>query len=91
VQVPRLREDLCVREIDGEAVVLDRKHERMHSFNLTAACIVQAIDGRRSAEDISRVLCERFEVEADAALHDTRQVIEQLGQLGLLDDPGGKP
>ena len=81
---PQLRCDVCVREIDGEAIILDRTNEQMHSFNATAACILEAIDGKRTEEEISEILSRRFTVEKDVAQHDTRQVIEQLRELGLL-------
>ena len=84
---PRLRDDVSVREIDGEAVVLDRRQNSMHSFNPTAACILRAIDGQRDSGEISRIVCEVFEVASDTALADTERVLAQLDELGLLTEP----
>jgi hypothetical protein len=88
---PRLRDDVSVREVDGEAVVLDRHQNSMHSFNATAACILKAIDGERSSREISRLVCEVFEVAPDTALADTQKVLAQLEELGLLAEPADTP
>jgi methyltransferase-like protein len=84
---PRLRDDVCVREIDGEAVILDRQEHAMHSFNLTAACILRAIDGQRTVDEIVEVVRERFEVQRETAVADTARMLEQLEEIGLLQTP----
>ena len=86
MKTPQLRDDLCVREIEGEAVILDKENERIHSFNLTAACILQAIDGNRTTEDIGRVLVTRFKVSPETAFSDAEVVIAQLEELGLVEE-----
>lgn len=88
---PKLRDDICVREIDGEAVVLDRHQNRMHSFNAAAACILKAIDGERGTREISELVCESFEVTPETALADTETVLEQLEGLGLLAQHADTP
>lgn len=82
---PRLRGDLRIRNIDGEAIVLDRKQDHMHSFNPTAACIVGAVDGERTIEEISAAICAQFEVSADQAWKDTVKTLAELERLGLLE------
>jgi hypothetical protein len=84
MSVPRLRDDICVREIDGEAVILDRAAEQMHSFNQTAACILRAIDGARTVTDLGRLLAAQFDVPPGTAFADASMVVRKLEELGLL-------
>jgi hypothetical protein len=84
-RVPRLREEIFVREVDGEAVVLDRERLAMHSFNPAAACILHAIDGVRSIEEIAGMVVSRFEVDPGRALADTARLVLQLEEIGLVE------
>jgi hypothetical protein len=88
---PRLRGDLRIRDIDGEAIVLDRKQDHMHSFNPTAACIVRAVDGEHTVEEISAAICAQFEVSADQSFKDTVRTLADLERLGLLEPTIAEP
>ena len=81
---PARREDVHVREIDGELVILDSRNERMHSLNAVAAFIFEQVDGRRSEADIWHEVVAYFEVSPDVAEKDTRQCLVQLKELGLV-------
>lgn len=83
-RVPVRREDVHIREIEGELVILDSRNERMHSLNPAAAFIFERIDGRRSEADIWREVVDGFEVAPDVAEKDTRQCLAQLKDLGLV-------
>jgi hypothetical protein len=81
---PRKREGLHVREIDGETVILDREGGLMHNLNATAAFVLGAIDGRRSEKEIWEALAESFEVSLETAEKDTRALLVQFHELGIL-------
>jgi hypothetical protein len=84
LEVPRRQDALHVREIDGETVVLDPIHSRMHNLNVTAAFIFNGVDGRRTVEEIWRGLADHFEVPLETAEKDTRSLLEQLRIAGLV-------
>ena len=84
LETPRRRDGLHVREIDGETVILDPGSERMHTLNLTAAFVFQAIDGKRTIEQVSAQVADHFDVDPAVAQHDTLEVVRQFRELGLL-------
>ena len=82
--VPRRKDGLHVREIDGETVILDAAGERMHTLNTTAAFIFASIDGRRTVKDIAEEVARNFEVDAALAESDTRDVVRRFAEEGLV-------
>ncbi len=82
---PRRRADVRTHVIDGETVVLDRREEFIHQFNKTASYIWERCDGMQTAAEISRDLCETFEVDAATAERDVAAVIERLCRARLLE------
>jgi hypothetical protein len=84
LDIPRKRESLHVREIDGELVVLDPENERMHTLNPTAAFIFDAVDGQRTREEIWKRVAAHFEIDPDTAERDTREVLRQFSELELI-------
>jgi hypothetical protein len=85
-EIPRRKDGLHVREIEGETVVLDPGRELLHSLNATAAFIFAAIDGRRSIAEIARELSESFDVDVQTAERDTREVLRQLVERSLVEE-----
>ena len=82
--IPRKRDGLQVREVEGETVVLDRELCLMHSLNPPAAFIFAAIDGLRSIDQISHDLAATFGVPFECAANDTRTLLDQLWNLKLI-------
>lgn len=89
LDIPRKRDRLHVREIDGELVVLDPENERMHTLNPTAAFIFEAVDGQRTLEEIWKRVAAHFEIDAETAERDTREVLRQFSELGLVTGLAG--
>ena len=84
LDTPRRRDGLHVRDVDGETVILDLENQRMHNLNVTAAFIFDGIDGRRTEKEISEELASAFEIPIDVAERDTRALLVQFRELGLL-------
>lgn len=84
MEIPRRKEGLHVRELEGQTVVLDAEGERMHTLNQTAAFIFESIDGKRTVEEISHELAEAFDVSADVASEDTRKAVRQFEELRIV-------
>ena len=73
-----------MREIEGETVILDTEGGRMHNLNATATFILGAIDGRRSTREIWEAVADVFDVPLGKAEEDTKALIEQFRELGIL-------
>ena len=72
-------------EIDGEAVVLDERANRLHLLNHTATLVWNCLDGTVDVGGLAREIGEVLELPLDTVLVDTLAVIRELGDEGLLD------
>jgi hypothetical protein len=84
---PRRRDDVTSRMVEGEVVVLDRRHELVHQFNATASFIWERCNGTATAADIAAQLTQAFDVPLATACTDVEQVLQQLQALQLLEVP----
>lgn len=91
--IPRRRAGLVARELDGEAVVLDRVAGKVHQLNVTAAYVWQRCNGASSIQEMAAALAEDFGIDAGMAAQDVASIIETFGNLGLLvaGDSGEQP
>jgi hypothetical protein len=82
---PKKRTDVSVRIVDGETVVLDRRHGLIHQLNQTASFIWERCDGDFTGNEIASQLVEAFDLDVYTAVIDVRNVVEQLRALKLLE------
>lgn len=75
---------LVEQEVEGETVVLDKNAGLIHQLNPTASEIWLACDGKRTEEDIARVIAEKYDVEIEIARADVVSVLEQLKEQKLI-------
>ena len=76
---------ICVRsdtvtfaEVEGEAVLLDLESGRYYSLNLPGSAIWVMFTGEHDLGAIHRSLCQRFEVDGDAAWQDLVALVQNL-------------
>lgn len=82
---PKRRADVRTHIVDGETVVLDRREGLIHQFNKTASFIWELCDGSRTFDELSRELCEIFEVDFATAQRDVQATVETLRRSRLLE------
>ena len=58
--VPRRSDATVTVELDGEAVILDETHHRLHHLNATASLVWACCDGNGSVADIARDVAAAF-------------------------------
>jgi hypothetical protein len=76
-----------IRSVEGEVLVLDRRKERIHQLNVTAAYIWERCDGRHSVVEIAKGLAARFNVDFGTVSGDVAGAVRELEGLGLLEAP----
>ncbi len=81
---PERRSDVIFRVVDGEVVILDRRHDTVHRLNATASFVWEHCDGNRTAEEIADLLAAEFPDARDQVLADVRHILAQFDRLGLL-------
>ena len=80
----RRRQDLVVREVGTDTLVLDLESERIHQLNPTASFIWHHCDVASSPAEIAASLAFEFDVAQDIAIQDVQRALEMLGALKLI-------
>jgi hypothetical protein len=83
--VPVRSSDTYVVELDGEAVVLDERANRLHLLNHTATLVWKCLDGAIDVGGLAQEIGEVLDVPIDDVLVDTLAIVRQLGAEGLLE------
>lgn len=81
---PFLNAGVKVREVAGEAILLDRQNRHVHQLDSVGTRILGLCDGTRTVRDIVDVLLREFEVEPDQAIADVSNLVARMKALGLL-------
>lgn len=84
-----MRTDLDVREVNGELLVLDRRQERIHKFNHSAALIFECCDGRHTVDQIVDRVADTYGAPVDVARRDVAAAVREFSRLGLLASKAG--
>lgn len=82
------REDVQVRELDGEGFIYDPRTADTHRLNETAWFIWCCCDGCHSTEEILRELTERYDVAAHVAREHVEKTLAELRRRNLVAQPG---
>ena len=76
------------RDLGDEYLIYDREADKVHVLNATAREIYLLCDGERSVDAIAAEMQTKYGIEADLAERDTRQTLEDLDSLGVLNWSG---
>ena len=78
------RDDLMLRRVQNELLLLDMESKQIHQLNETASFIWDMWNQIPDTREIARLLAQRFEVEEHVALSDVSGLIDKLRELKLL-------
>jgi hypothetical protein len=81
---PKVRADLSIIQIEGEAVVYDPVDVRLHHLNATAAVVFQLCDGTGTVKELAEDIAETVGLQQDQVLPQVRVVVQHLMHTGLL-------
>ena len=87
---PRVREDLTVVELDGEAVIYDEDTAELHRLNPTATVVLALCDGTSTMREMSADISEVFGAPVDQVEHQVRAIVRDFQKAQLLV-PAGSP
>jgi PqqD family protein of HPr-rel-A system len=83
---PKLREDLTVAILDGEAILYDDRTGGIHHLNPAATVVLELCDGTASTAEIAREIAEAFGEPPELIEPQIRGVIRQFRRSELLDE-----
>lgn len=82
-------ERLAARRVAGEMVILSADDSSLYVLNELGALLWEAADGRTTLRQIvETVVCPEFEVDADTALVDAMDFLQQLEAFGIVSLSG---
>ena len=84
-ECPRQTEIGDRRDLGDEYIFYDPQGHKLHVLNGTAREIYLLCDGKNTIEEIAAALAKRYEVDRDTVLQDTREALERLLELGLVE------
>lgn len=88
----KLKEGFVLRTICGEHVVVGEglaqvNYNKLISLNPSAAWLWEQVVGKEfTPEDLSALLLEKYEVEPERALEDSRKLVAQWKEQGLISE-----
>ena len=88
MSIRRRRQDLIVRAVGTDMLVLDLQLERIHQLNPTASFIWHNCDMASSPAEIAALLAFEFDVAQDVAIHDVERALDMLRELKLIEGDG---
>lgn len=74
--------------LDGEAVLLDERENRLHLLNHTATLLWQLYDGVATLDELAGEISDELQLDRDAVSQDLVAVTRHLAEEGLLADHG---
>ena len=82
---PRRGDDVHTVVLDGEAVLLDERENRLHLLNHTATLLWLLYDGEASLAELANDVSAELGVDHDTVLADLLAITGHLAAEGLLD------
>ena len=76
--------DVMVRQVGQELLLLDTASNQIHQLNQTASFIWNKCDDARSSDDIARLLATEYEISYRLAIRDVVQTLEKLREVNLI-------
>jgi PqqD family protein of HPr-rel-A system len=81
---PKVREDVTIVELEGEAVIYDEQTADLHHLNPTATIVFGLCDGTATMAEIATDISEAFGVPADEVETQVRGLVRQFRKAKLL-------
>jgi PqqD family protein of HPr-rel-A system len=81
---PKMRDDLTVVELDGEAVIYDDRSGDLHHLNATAMLVAELCDGAATVGELTTDISRAFGVPEIEIERQIRILLRRLRRAGLL-------
>lgn len=81
---PKIRTDLAVVELEGEAVVYDPVANELFQLNPTATVVFNLLDGTETMKDIAAAISEAVGVPEDEVERQVRALQSDFRKRGMI-------
>ena len=87
---PKVRADLAVVEVEGEAIVYDDRGKKLHHLNPTATIVFGLCDGRSTIPELSGDIAEAFGLAPQDVERQVRALLRQFREQEFLEPQPGR-
>ena len=81
---PRVRSDLTIVELDGEAVIYDEASGDLHHLNPTATLVLGLCDGTATGRQLAADIAEAFGLPHERVVADVHAALREFRRSKLL-------
>lgn len=82
---PKVREDLGVVELDGEAVIYDERNGSLHHLNPTATLVFSLCDGTSTIKQMAGDIAQAYQVPLSEVEKQLRKLIRDFRGSELIE------
>jgi PqqD family protein of HPr-rel-A system len=82
---PRIRQDLTVIELDGEAVVYDERTGDLHHLNPTATLVFGLCDGTATGRELASEIAAAYGQSVDEVVEQVQGLLRQFRKAKLIE------
>ena len=86
-QKPKVRSDLTVVELEGEAVIYDDTVRQVHYLNRTATIVFNLCDGSSTVKELAGDIADALSLQPREVESQVRTLIRSFREAGFLDEP----
>jgi hypothetical protein len=83
--LPRQSPHVSVKDIDGQIIILDRPHGKLHELNTTASYVWRCCDGRATVTEIVVATTHAFDADPITVERDVTDILQQLERVQLIE------
>jgi PqqD family protein of HPr-rel-A system len=87
---PKVRSDLTVVEMEGEAVIYDEANGQIHYLNRTATIVFNLCDGTSTVPEFAGDIADAFSLSPEEVERQVRTLIRSFRKAGFLDEPAAQ-
>lgn len=84
-QKPKIRSDLTVVELEGEAVIYDDETRQVHYLNQTATIVFNLCDGSSTIKELAGDIADAFSLQQDEVERQVRTVLRNFREAGFME------
>jgi PqqD family protein of HPr-rel-A system len=81
---PRVRQDLTIVELDGEAVIYDERSGDLHHLNSAATLVLGLCDGTATGRQLAADIAEAYGLPRERVAADVQAALREFRKSKLL-------
>lgn len=85
IALPRRRANIDIEKTAQATIVHDRTRDYVHLLNERTCAVLEACNGTRTCEDITRIVSRTCDASYDSVASEVAHVVAELADLALIE------